>query len=102
VAGLLFDADGSAYSFAFSGPQPQWQKTVNDSFPRTQPRWTTAITRGKSGWLLFGSRSNAALLGASINKTTNAASYSQGHNLHRLDLTTAATLVVPVMRPPCQ
>lgn len=101
LAGMLFDAGGSAYSFSFSVSERLLVRTLSDAFPRTQPRWTAALTSGKSGWLRFGSKTDTSIIGVSINRATNAAAYSQGHNLHALDLTTTATLTIPLVRPPC-
>jgi hypothetical protein len=47
-----------------------------------------------------------ALFGAVINynpnATTNTGAFNQGRNLHKLTLTDTATIVVPVLIPPCQ
>jgi CSLREA domain-containing protein len=99
-AGLLFDGEARAYAFNFTAAECQLRRVVSDAFPRTQPRWTSAVGRDTSGWLLFASRSNAAVVGVSINKATGAGAFGQGHNLHYLDVTTTATLTVPVLAPP--
>jgi hypothetical protein len=45
------------------------------------------------------------ILGAVINfnpnVVTSAAAFSQGHNLHKLRLTSAASLTIPVFPPSC-
>jgi hypothetical protein len=45
------------------------------------------------------------IFGAAINfnpnAETSAGAFSQGHNLHKLRLTTAATVTIPVFPPSC-
>lgn len=100
--GLFYDAESKPYSFSFSSTQPQFQKIISDSFPRTQPRWSSAVTSGKSGWMRFASNTNRSVIGVSLSKGTNLLPYSQGHNLHYLDFTNTATLTIPLIRPVCQ
>jgi hypothetical protein len=51
------------------------------------------------------STSDIGLLGAAINTNPNsgvaAGAFSQGHNLHKLRLTTSMVLTIPVFPPAC-
>ena len=62
-------------------------------------------TAGRSGWAKFYSLADIGLLGAQLNFNPNAGTaanaFNQGHNLHKLTLTTAATLTIPVFPPNC-
>jgi hypothetical protein len=78
---------------------------LSSSFPRTAPRFEQFIPAGRSGWAKFYSQSDVGLLGAQLNFNANAGTtanaFNQGHNLHKLTLTTAATLTIPVFPPNC-
>jgi hypothetical protein len=51
------------------------------------------------------SQSDIGIMGAVINfnpnATTSAGAFNQGHNLHELKLTTAASLTIPIFPPSC-
>jgi hypothetical protein len=63
------------------------------------------VPSGRSGWLKLYSTSDQAILGVAINFNQNAAqssgAFNQGHNLHKLTLTTSASLTIPVIPPNC-
>ncbi len=99
--GLLFDSNEKEYSFSFSG-SCQIKTSLSNSFPRTAPRFTTVIPKGREGYMKFWATSNAALLGAAINYNPKAGTgtdpnaHTGGHNLHKLTYTNAATFTIPV------
>jgi hypothetical protein len=105
ITGLLYDDQEAGFSFEFSTTRRQFRAVISNTFPRTAPRVPSLIPTGRSGWLKFARGSDGAILGAAINFNPNTASasgaFNQGHNLHKLTLTTEATLVLPVFPPNC-
>ena len=103
--GQLYDDAEKAYSFSLPGSSCQLRGSLSDSFPRTVPRLDQAISSGRSGWLRLALGTDGAILGAAINANSNAASnasaFNQGHNLHKLTLTGAASYTIPVFPPTC-
>ena len=73
--------------------------------PRPVPRVETVIPAGRSGWFKVWGSSDIGILGAQINRNsnagTNAAAFNHGHNLHKLTYTTSATITIPVFPPSC-
>ncbi len=51
VAGILYNDAENAYSFTFSSGQCQVKFSINNSTPRTAPRFTTVIPSGRTGWM---------------------------------------------------
>ena len=102
VFGILFDELESGHSFTFKGGC-QLKATLSDSFPRTTPRYTGVVPAGSTGWLKFWATNNRALLGAVINKNTQASAtaFNGGHNLHKLTTTTAGAYEIPVFTAMC-
>ncbi len=104
-AGLIYDDAEKAYSFAGRGGSCQFRNRLDGVFPRTTPRFDVVISAGRSGWLKLWSASDGALVGAALNRNTNAASqanaFNGGHSLHTLTTTNAATLTMPVFPPSC-
>jgi hypothetical protein len=92
--GLLFDDLEASQSFVLTGGTCQLRGILGNNFPRTAPRFTTVIPAGRTGWMKFWSISDQAITGTMINEATNG--FSQGHNLHELTTTAAATLTIPV------
>ena len=105
VFGVLYDDAEAPYSFSFSPGTCQFRSVISSSFPRTTPRFEQVIPAGRSGWLKVGTQAEGAVSGAALNFNTNAATtanaFNQGHNLHKLTLSTAVTMTVPVFPPSC-
>jgi hypothetical protein len=103
--GILYDDAENPLSFTFSPGTCQFRSSLTNNFPRTAPRFETFIPSGRSGWAKFYSLSDIGLLGAEINANASAATaagaFNQGHNLHKLTLTTAASLTIPIFPPNC-
>lgn len=104
--GLLYDELEHPFSFQFSGGC-QFRGVFGASgFPRTTPRMTQIVPPGSSGWVRFRAIEDVALMGAAINfnqsAPANQSAFNQGHNLHHLTLTGAASLRVPVFTPGCR
>jgi hypothetical protein len=101
----LFNAEEQSHSFSFDAPSCQLVSPLSNSFPRTSPRFEQVITGGLTGWMKFWGASDIAILGAKINFNSNTgaspAAFNQGRNLHRLTLTTAARLTIPIIPPGC-
>jgi len=106
IFGVLFDdiETGISFSIPFSGCQRN--AILSDSLPRTTPRFSSFIPQGRTGGAKFwvGSADNA-ITGAEItfnpNTATNPGTFNGGHNLHKLTLTAAATLDIPIFTARC-
>lgn len=94
LAGLLFDDIEASQSFTLVGGTCQLRGILGNNFPRTAPRYTTVIPAGRTGWMKLWSTTDAAITGVAINEAT--VGFSQGHNLHGLTTTAAASLTIPV------
>ena len=83
----------------------QFRSSVTNNFPRITPRFETFVPAGRSGWLKLNATNDQGILGAAINFNPNAGSsadaFNQGHNLHKLTLTSAASFTIPVFPPNC-
>ncbi len=103
--GIFYDDAENPLSFTFTAGVCQFRSSLSSNFPRTAPRFEQFIPAGRSGWAKFYSQSDVGLLGAQINFNANAGTaanaFNQGHNLHKLTLTTAATLTIPIFPPNC-
>ena len=111
-AGILTNLFGIVYndaeigsSFGFSPNTCQFRSTLSSNFPRTVPRLETIIPAGGTGWMKLYSTNDIGLFGAAINFNANAGvsagAFSQGHNLHKLRLTTSMVLTIPIFPPSC-
>ncbi len=104
VFGIVYDDAEAPHSFTFSG-DCQFRAILSNALPRLTPRFETVIPSGQTGWLKLWAVNDNAILGAQIvanpGVTTSAGAFSQGHNLHKLKLTTAAVFSVPVFTPGC-
>lgn len=100
ITGVLYDDAERGFSFTFNPGACQFRASLSNTFPRTTPRLEQIIPAGRSGWLRFWQSSDVGLLGAVLNFNPNAGAsagaFNQGRNLHKLTLTTAASLIVPV------
>jgi hypothetical protein len=58
-----------------------------------------------SGWIRLSSLTDGGIFGAVINFNANAASntgaFKQGYDLHKLTLSSAASVTIPVFPPTC-
>jgi hypothetical protein len=105
VFGILYNDTENAFSFNFSPNACQLINTFSNSFPRTVPRIETVIPAGRSGWMRLWSFEDAAIFGAMLNANsdtaTSASAFTNGHNLHKLTLTAAGVLTIPIFPPNC-
>jgi hypothetical protein len=105
IAGLLFNDAENAYSFTFSSSQCQLKFSINNSTPRTAPRFTTVVPSGRTGWMKLFNYSGSPLLGSVINfnpaASASPTAFNQGHNLHILRMAPTATMRIPVFPPNC-
>jgi hypothetical protein len=105
VFGLLYDELERPASFNFTANVCQFRSSLTNNFPRTTPRFETIIPSGASGWMRFWGTNDIGLFGAVINFNPNGAAAAQafngGSNLHKLTLSAAATLTIPVFPPNC-
>ncbi|MGE0126744.1 MAG: DUF11 domain-containing protein [Blastocatellales bacterium] len=102
--GLLYDDTENGFSFNANLGTCQLRTTLNQNFPRTAPRFPDVVPSGRSGWMkLWINTTNpeAALVGATINASSNTNGYRGGHNLHKLTLG-SASLTIPIFPPSCQ
>ncbi len=108
--GILYDDSENALSFGFGGSSSspgtcQFRSSLSNVFPRVTPRFEQFILAGRSGWAKIFSQADIGLLGAVINFNPNAGTaagaFNQGHNLHKLTLTTTSNYVIPVFPPGC-
>jgi hypothetical protein len=104
--GYLYDDVENLYSFTATSSGCQFTALLNNSFPRTFVSFNRAIQTGRTGWMKIWAVEDKALFGAVLNFNPNASAssgaFNQGHNLHKLTLTEAATITVPVAIPYCQ
>jgi hypothetical protein len=102
--GIFYDDTESSLSFSVTGGC-QLQGALSNTIPRITPRLENFIPAGRSGWLKLYSQNDIAILGAAINANPNAGTtagaFNQGHNLHKLRLSTAASLSIPIFPPGC-
>ncbi len=103
--GLLYDDAETPHSFSLAGSSCQVRGTLSGTFPRTTPRYDSIIGQGRSGWMKIWSNNDIGITGATINNNFNTDSSSSafdgGHKLHKLTLTDAAVLTIPVFPPSC-
>ncbi len=103
--GILYDDAENPLSFTFTAGVCQFRSSLSNNFPRVAPRFENFIPAGRSGWAKFYSQSDIGLFGAQLNFNGNAGTaanaFNQGHNLHKLTLTSAATLTIPIFPPNC-
>lgn len=102
--GILYNDAENAYSYSIASSQCQLKLTLSNTQPRTTPRFTSVVPAGRTGWTKFWSFAGGPVLGASINFNPNAGSsataFNQGHNFHKLTLSTSA-ISIPVFPPNC-
>lgn len=105
IFGYLYDDAETQFSFTGQAGACQFRTLLSNNFPRTFRRFSDAVPAGRTGWLRVWAVNDVALLGAAINfnsnSSSNAGAFRGGHNLHKLTLTTNATLIVPLSAPNC-
>lgn len=101
VFGILYDDQENALSFGFTAGC-QFRDTLSNNFPRSTPRFESFVPAGRTGWLKLSAGSDSALVGATINFNENPNGFKGGHNLHKLTLTDAAVVTIPIFPPSCQ
>jgi len=105
INGLVYDDAETSYSFTANLGNCQSRQILSNNFPRTFTPFSRVIPAGRSGWMKFWTVSDRAMFGSMINynpqaKSTSSA-FNQGHNLHKLTLSAAATIKIPVFIPSC-
>jgi len=100
ISGLLFDDTERAFSFVtfFGQNACQFQAIISNNFPRTTPRFSQVIRRGRTGWMKLTPNEPVGILGVIL--TSKFPDPPAGRNVHRLT-TTADTLVIPIFQAPC-
>ena len=105
IAGILYNDAENAASFTFASSQCQLKFSINNTTPRTAPRFTNFVPSGRSGWMKFYNYSGAPLLGSVINfnpaASASPTAFNQGHNLHIMRLAPTASMRIPVFPPNC-
>ncbi|HQR36036.1 MAG TPA: HYR domain-containing protein, partial [Blastocatellia bacterium] len=104
ISSLLYDDAENVISVSRSGGC-QLRLELTSCFSCPGPRLEQFIPSGRTGWLKLFSQSDIALFGASLvtnpNTKATANAFNQGHNLHTLTLTNAASITIPVLPPNC-
>ena len=102
--GIFYDDAENALSYSITGGC-QFRSSINNVTPRITPRFETFVPAGRTGWTRIYSQSDIGMTGSAINFNPNAVSsagaFNQGHNLHVLTLSSAASYVIPVFPPSC-
>jgi hypothetical protein len=105
VFGVFYNDTEVGLSFSFNPNTCQFRSSFANNFPRITPRFETFVPSGRSGWVKLYSSNDQGILGAAINFTPNPAAnadaFNQGHNLHKLTLTSSASYTIPVFPPNC-
>jgi hypothetical protein len=105
IFGIVYNDVETPFSFNFTSSSCQLVTTISNNFPRTVPRIEQIILAGRSGWVRIWSTQDAAIFGAMINANANSevdqSAFTTGHNLHKLTLTAAGSLTIPVIPPNC-
>jgi hypothetical protein len=98
---VIYDDAENTFSTSFSGNCHLELSIGANNLPRVVGGWNALIPAGHTGWMKFWSTSDFAILGSAINFNAAASGFNGGHNLHKLTLTAAATLVIPVFPVSC-
>jgi hypothetical protein len=103
--GIAYDDMEHSFSFEQSTSRRQFRMIISNTFPRTTPRISNVIPSGRTGWMKFWRTTDGGIIGCVINFNPNAAAnasaFNQGHNLHKLTLTTESSFTMPVFPPSC-
>ncbi|HMV86159.1 MAG TPA: hypothetical protein PLD20_34845 [Blastocatellia bacterium] len=106
IFGLLYNDRENSYSFSFIPSTCQVVSSLTNNFPRTAPRIETVIPAGHSGWMkLYAFDADVPLFGATLvfnpDTVTSSSAFAGGRNLHKLTLSAAGVLTIPVFPPNC-
>jgi hypothetical protein len=105
IFGIAYNDVESPFSFNFNPNRCQFVNTISNNFPRTAPRIEQIIPSGRSGWIRLWTTDDTAIFGSMINFNPNSevdpGAFSQGHNMHKLTLTSTGSLTIPLIPPPC-
>jgi len=105
IFGIFYNDAEIGVSFSFNPSACQFRSSITNTFPRITPRFSQFVSAGRSGWLKLYSTNDQAILGAAINLNKNseaaAGAFNQGHNLHKLTLTSGAGFTIPIFPPNC-
>lgn len=103
--GLLYDDKEEPHSWnqargCFSLAQ------LNNNFPKVSPRYDVVIPAGQTGWQkLWVPDADVAILGVQLNFNPNAGTaagaFNGGHTLHKLTLSAAGVITLPVFPASC-
>lgn len=99
--GALFDDAGTAHPFSAPASTAHFRTTLSNTFPATSPLFTSAIPKGRSGWLKIFSGSDVGIVGVAIQFGSNTGQLSGGQNLDKLTLTDKSALIMRVFPPSC-
>ncbi len=103
--GVTYDDAENSISWTINSSSCQFRTIINNTVPRTTPRFEQFIGAGRTGWMRFFHRDGGAIIGSVINFNANAAAsagaFNQGHNLHTLTLTNTGFYIIPVFPPTC-
>jgi hypothetical protein len=94
IAGNIYNDEERVLSFEFSSSRRQFVSALSDSFPRTTPPVSQAISLGHTGWLKLWTTADVPLVGSLL--TSNG-----GRHLHVLTVTDTSSIVIPVSPPAC-
>lgn len=103
LSGVLYDDNEQGFRFVLSSSACQLRGPLPNTFLDTTQTLEMLVPMMRTGWLHLWGDSDVGLLGAMIVFNPNASrnNFNQGHNLHKLTLTTAS-LTIPIFSPPCQ
>ncbi len=105
IFGILYNDEEQSHSFTFERTSCQVVSSLSNSLPRTAPPFESVITGGSTGWMKLWGIADIGIFGAKFNFNPNVASsaeaYGSGRNLHKLRLTTAASITIPIFTPHC-
>lgn len=95
LSGTLFDAAGTALPFTRSPGGAQLFRELDNKFPKTTPKFRTAIPSGQTGWAKLNLVSDIPLMGAAFFRPGGAV------NLRARTLSASGGFTMPVDPPSC-
>jgi hypothetical protein len=104
VFGIVYDDAEQPHSFTLN-LGCQFRASLSNAVPRLTPRFEVVIPAGQTGWMKLWATTDTPMLGAQINSNassgTSGGAFNQGHNLHKLRLSSAGILNMPIFPPNC-